>query len=113
MPQVVVTPPKGEAVHFACDAWIDRKRSAEGKAELVLQAGAAAVNKALYRVTVTTGDLRGAGTDATVWLQVRGEGAAAPRVLFACELRGWEQPPCVRLDATVAAGALLGGESPR
>ncbi|CAH1787210.1 unnamed protein product [Owenia fusiformis] len=70
----VDVPSKGEHYLFACHRWLDKS---EGDGEIEVELEPTEVRKGdkdiPYEVTVWTSDIRGAGTDANVFIQMYGE----------------------------------------
>jgi hypothetical protein len=64
----------GTLYFFPCNAWLDK---GQGGTEKVLPVAdpstAAGAAKLTYKVTVTTSDIRFAGTDANVFVEIVGE----------------------------------------
>lgn len=60
----------GEWVTFPCNRWLSTEQD-DGSISRVLVAGSSRP-RTTYKVAVATSDLRGAGTDANVYLQLHG-----------------------------------------
>jgi len=69
----------GEATYFPCGTWLDKKEG-DGLIERVLPAAAtdATAEKCPYKITVHTSDIRFAGTDANVFIEVLGTRGGKP-----------------------------------
>ncbi|KXZ51726.1 hypothetical protein GPECTOR_11g173 [Gonium pectorale] len=71
----------GKVYYFYCGRWLDTKEDDGAiRRRLPVSYKDPRVAKAQYRVAITTSDIRGAGTDANVFIQMFGEEATTGRI---------------------------------
>eukprot|EP00798_Chlamydomonas_sp_ICE-L_P018432 gene18432-24908_t len=71
----VFNPATQRTYYFPCDAWLEETKAEgiDGCKKVLLEGGAGAAAKSKYKVEVKTSDVRGAGTDADISIQVFGK----------------------------------------
>ncbi|DBB10366.1 TPA: hypothetical protein ACH3X3_001925 [Trebouxia sp. C0006] len=76
---IVADETNGERWFFPCEEWLDREKGTSRVLPAQLEDPCHASDMVDYQVVTYTSDLRGAGTDATVFVELAGELGSGPR----------------------------------
>ncbi|KAG2501257.1 hypothetical protein HYH03_001064 [Edaphochlamys debaryana] len=79
MDMIVVTLPTGEKYYFSLGDWLSAQRP---NVEIPASIQDPTLDRRMYKVVVRTSDLPGAGTDANVYVELRGTRGATPRTVL-------------------------------